>query len=57
MHPIIESKRREVADLFRRSGVKRLAVFDSAARNHFDPCVKASIEPARHLLYGPPTRP
>ena len=57
MHPIIESKRREVADSFRSSGVKRLAVFGAAARNHFDPCVEASIEPARHLVYGPPTRP
>lgn len=36
MHPIIESKRQAVADLCRRSGVKRLEVFGSAARNDFD---------------------
>ncbi len=36
MHSIVESKRQEVADLCRRSGVKRLDVFGSAARDDFD---------------------
>ena len=36
MHPIIEAKRQEVAELCRRSGVNRLEVFGSAARDDFD---------------------
>lgn len=36
MHPIVESKRQAVADLCRRSGVKRLEVFGSATRDDFD---------------------
>ena len=36
MHPIIEAKRQEVAELCRRSGVSRLEVFGSAARDDFD---------------------
>ena len=36
MHPIVESKREVVADLCRRSGVKRLEVFGSATREDFD---------------------
>ncbi|MFO1292863.1 MAG: nucleotidyltransferase domain-containing protein [Rubrivivax sp.] len=36
MHPFVESKRSEVAELCRRSGVRRLEVFGSAARGDFD---------------------
>ena len=36
MHPIGESKRDQVAELCRRSGVKRLEVFGSAVRDDFD---------------------
>ena len=36
MHPILETKRAEVADVCRRSGVVRLEVFGSAARDDFD---------------------
>lgn len=36
MHPIVESKRDQVAELCRRSGVKRLEVFGSAVRDDFD---------------------
>ena len=37
MNSIIESKRQEVAELCRSSGVKRLEVFGSAVRDDFDP--------------------
>lgn len=36
MHPIIESKRAELAAVCRPFGVRRLEVFGSAARNDFD---------------------
>lgn len=36
MHALVESKRQAVADLCRRSGVKRLEVFGSATRDDFD---------------------
>jgi predicted nucleotidyltransferase len=36
MHPVIESKREEVAALCLRLGVRRLELFGSAARNDFD---------------------
>jgi hypothetical protein len=36
MHPIVESKRLEVADLCRRRHVRRLEVFGSATRDDFD---------------------
>ena len=36
MHPIVESKRFEVAELCRRLGVRRLELFGSATRNDFD---------------------
>ena len=36
MHPIIETKRREVAEICRRQGVRRLEVIGSAARDDFD---------------------
>ena len=36
MHPIVESKRSEVAALCLRLGVRRLALFGSAARDDFD---------------------
>jgi len=36
MHPIVESKRLEVAELCRRRGVRRLELFGSAARDDFD---------------------
>jgi uncharacterized protein len=36
MHPIIESNRQAVAELCRRSGVNRLELFGSAARDDFD---------------------
>lgn len=36
MHPIVESKREEVASLCRQFGVKRLEVFGSAVRDDFD---------------------
>jgi predicted nucleotidyltransferase len=37
MHPIVEAKRPEVAELCRRRGVFRLELFGSAARDDFDP--------------------
>ena len=38
MHPLIESKREEIAEICRRFGVKRLEIFGSAARgDDFDP--------------------
>lgn len=38
MHQLIESKRREIEDICRRFGVRRLEVFGSAARGYdFDP--------------------
>ena len=37
MHPVVESRRDEVAALCRRFGVKRMEVFGSAARDDFDP--------------------
>ena len=53
MHPIVESKNTALADLCRRSGVKRLEVFGSAARGDFDPArsdidflVELSSDPA-----------
>jgi predicted nucleotidyltransferase len=36
MHPIIEANRQQIADICRRSGVRRLEVFGSAARDDFD---------------------
>lgn len=36
MHPFVESRRPAVADICRRSGVKRLELFGSAARDDFD---------------------
>jgi hypothetical protein len=36
MHPIIESKRTELAALCRRRGVRRLELFGSASRDDFD---------------------
>ena len=36
MHAIVETKRAEVAEVCRRSGVVRLEVFGSAARGDFD---------------------
>lgn len=36
MNPIVESKRAQVAELCRRSRVKRLELFGSAARDDFD---------------------
>jgi uncharacterized protein len=36
MHPIIETRRNELADLCRRLGVRRLELFGSAARDDFD---------------------
>ncbi len=36
MHPIVESKRTQVAELCRRSGIRRLELFGSAARGDFD---------------------
>ena len=43
MHSIIESKRQEVADLCRRSGVRSLEVFGSATRDDFD-IVRSDID-------------
>ena len=38
MHPLIASKKKEIAEICRRFGVKRLEVFGSAARGaDFDP--------------------
>ena len=37
MSPVLENHRADLADLCRRYGVKRLAVFGSAARGDFDP--------------------
>lgn len=37
MHPIVEAKRAELADLCHRRGVTRLELFGSAARADFDP--------------------
>lgn len=36
MHPMIETKRQQVAEICRRSGVVRLEVFGSAARDDFE---------------------
>ena len=36
MHPIVDSKRAELAELCRRRGVQRLELFGSAARVDFD---------------------
>jgi uncharacterized protein len=36
MHPIIESHRQAVSELCKRSGVHRLELFGSAARDDFD---------------------
>ncbi len=36
MHPIVESRREEIAALCRRRGLKRLELFGSAARDDFD---------------------
>jgi hypothetical protein len=36
MHPIVESKRLEVAELCRRLGVRRLELFGSGTRDDFD---------------------
>ena len=36
MHPVVESRRDEVAEICRRLGVQRLEVFGSAARDDFD---------------------
>lgn len=37
MHPIVDNHRAALADLSRKHGVQRLAVFGSAARGDFDP--------------------
>jgi len=37
MHPLVESRKSEVAALCRGHGVKRLELFGSAARGDFDP--------------------
>jgi len=37
MEPQIELKREQIAELCRRHGVRRLALFGSAAREDFDP--------------------
>ena len=37
MHPLIESFRPRIATLCRRFHVRRLDIFGSAARDHFDP--------------------
>ncbi len=36
MHPVVESKRAQIAELCRRNGVRRLELFGSAARDDFD---------------------
>lgn len=36
MHPIVEAKRDELANLCRQRGVRRLELFGSAARSDFD---------------------
>jgi uncharacterized protein len=37
MHPLVESRKSEVAALCRGRGVRRLELFGSAARSDFDP--------------------
>lgn len=37
MHPLVQSKKLEIARLCRRRGVARLEIFGSAARDDFDP--------------------
>lgn len=37
MYPLIDQKRKEVADLCRRSGARRLEAFGSVVRPDFDP--------------------
>lgn len=56
MHAIIESKRSEVAELCRRSGVNRLEVFGSAARNDFDEA-RSDIDFLVALDTGSPVSP
>jgi len=36
MHPVVETRRAELADVCRRHGVRRLELFGSAARGDFD---------------------
>ncbi len=52
MHPIVESKRQEVAAVCRSFGVRRLEVFGSAARADFDQS-RSDID----LLVEPAARP
>ena len=56
MHPIIESKRREVADICRSRGVRRLEVFGSAARGDFDES-RSDIDFLVHLSDDPQDNP
>lgn len=37
MNPLLDQKRKEVADLCRRSGARRLDAFGSVSREDFDP--------------------
>ena len=55
MHPIIEAKRQEVAELCRRSGVHRLEVFGSAARDDFDEA-RSDIDLLVEFVPRPDTR-
>ena len=56
MHPIIESKRQAVAELCRRSGVTRLEVFGSAARDDFDES-RSDIDFLVELPFNPQASP
>jgi len=55
MHPIVESKRAQLADLCRSSGVRRLEVFGSAARDDFDEA-RSDIDLLVEFLPGPDNR-
>lgn len=55
MHPIIEARRDEVAELCRRAGVKRLEVFGSAARTDFD-AERSDIDILVEFASGPGTQ-
>ena len=55
MHPIIEAKRQVGADLCRRSGVNRLEVFGSAARDDFDKA-RSDIDLLVEFVPRPDTR-
>jgi len=56
MNPLVQTKQKELAELCRRFGVKRLEIFGSAVREDFDP-QKSDLDFLVVFDPGGPARP